>query len=214
MRRITKSELQIIAAITMVLDHLYLIFPSVSILRIIGRLTFPIFAYCIAEGCKYSRDKTQYLFRILCCAAAFQLIAGVLTPGYPVSVVWGYAAAVGYTILADWSARKEGITRVLPLAYAFTVSMLLMALKAEYLCLGFLLPLIFTIKKSWLKWLTAALSLSLLGLMYQYQLWALLALPILMLYNGKKGRLRLGKLLYYFYPLHYAVLAVIALILG
>lgn len=45
------NQLKIIAMITMLIDHIGVnLFPSVTILRVIGRLSFPIFAYMIAEG--------------------------------------------------------------------------------------------------------------------------------------------------------------------
>ena len=47
----TSFVLKLIAAITMLIDHTGLIlFPNQMIFRIIGRLAFPIYAYCIAEG--------------------------------------------------------------------------------------------------------------------------------------------------------------------
>ena len=46
------NALKIIAALAMVADHVGLMFfPQVRILRIIGRLAYPIFAYMIAQGC-------------------------------------------------------------------------------------------------------------------------------------------------------------------
>ena len=45
------SIFKIIAMVTMLIDHIGMIlFPNIAILRIIGRLAFPIFAYFVAEG--------------------------------------------------------------------------------------------------------------------------------------------------------------------
>ena len=50
-RILTKNQIKIIAAIAMVLDHVGAeFFPQIEVLRIIGRLAFPIFAYSIFEG--------------------------------------------------------------------------------------------------------------------------------------------------------------------
>ena len=74
--------LKIIACLTMLVDHLgavvfpdaYVfrvsgsltaIFPASNILRIIGRLSMPIFAYCCAVGSEYSRNVWKYALRIL-----------------------------------------------------------------------------------------------------------------------------------------------------
>ena len=38
------------------------------------------------------------------------------------------------------------------------------------------------------------------------QMWSLLAVPLLLLYNGKRGKLDLKTFFYVFYPLHLAIL--------
>ena len=60
-RFLSGNMLKVIAAITMTVDHIGVIFfPSSNILRIIGRIAFPIFAFMIAEGCKYTKNKFRY----------------------------------------------------------------------------------------------------------------------------------------------------------
>ena len=46
------------------------------------------------------------------------------------------------------------------------------------------------------------------------RLFSLLALPLILLYNGKRGKLRLKYFFYAFYPLHLALLAAIYLALN
>ena len=69
---LNKVHLQIIAAISMLVDHLTWVLmrgePTNAlpiILHIFGRLAFPIFAYFIAEGYHYTRNKNKYMLRIL-----------------------------------------------------------------------------------------------------------------------------------------------------
>ena len=38
-------------------------------LRVIGRLAFPLFSYCIAEGCRYTRNKARYFGSVFACGA-------------------------------------------------------------------------------------------------------------------------------------------------
>ena len=58
---LTGNALKIIAAASMTLDHIgVILFPQVEILRILGRLALPIFAFMIAEGCKYTRNRRKY----------------------------------------------------------------------------------------------------------------------------------------------------------
>ncbi len=50
------STIKIIACVLMFIDHMgLLLFPGQMIYRVIGRLAFPLFAFFIAEGSKYSR---------------------------------------------------------------------------------------------------------------------------------------------------------------
>ena len=54
------NALKIIGAITMLIDHMgVVLFPGIAILRIIGRISFPIFAFMIAEGCRYTKNKLK-----------------------------------------------------------------------------------------------------------------------------------------------------------
>jgi len=58
--------LRIIAMITMFIDHTgVLLFPDVDILRTIGRIAFPIFAYGIAVGYAHSSNRLKYALRLL-----------------------------------------------------------------------------------------------------------------------------------------------------
>ena len=59
------NMLKIFALVCMTIDHigLYLMDNSYP-MRAIGRLAFPIFAYMIAEGCKYTHNRTRYFYTI------------------------------------------------------------------------------------------------------------------------------------------------------
>ena len=62
---LTNNQLKIIACISMLFDHLgFMVFPKLIIFRILGRLAFPIFAFMIAEGCYYTRNKLKHFLTI------------------------------------------------------------------------------------------------------------------------------------------------------
>ena len=55
------NALKLLAALFMTIDHVgVLLLPHVIVLRILGRLALPIFAYMIAEGCRYTRNRLRY----------------------------------------------------------------------------------------------------------------------------------------------------------
>lgn len=63
------TKLKYLAAFSMLVDHIgALLFPCSSvfylILRLAGRLAFPVFAWFIAEGCQKTRDRKKYLIRL------------------------------------------------------------------------------------------------------------------------------------------------------
>ena len=50
----------------MAVDHIgYVFFPDKMWLRIIGRIAFPLFAYCLATGCIYTKNPKKYAIRLL-----------------------------------------------------------------------------------------------------------------------------------------------------
>lgn len=64
-RPLTGYHLKLIALITMLIDHIgAVLFPQIALLRIIGRVSFPLYAFLAAEGCRYSRDRGRYALRL------------------------------------------------------------------------------------------------------------------------------------------------------
>lgn len=57
----------------MVCDHVgKAFFPQITVMQIIGRIAFPIFAYCLVVGCLHTRDIRKYLLRLLIFAVIAQ----------------------------------------------------------------------------------------------------------------------------------------------
>ena len=65
--------LKLIAIVTMTIDHLgAVVFPQYTVMRVIGRIAFPIFAYCVAAGCVYTKNIGKYALRMLLMAVLVQ----------------------------------------------------------------------------------------------------------------------------------------------
>ena len=56
--------LKIIVSVCMLIDHIGAVFPSPEVLRMIGRIAFPVYAYMVAQGCKHTKNIYKYLFRL------------------------------------------------------------------------------------------------------------------------------------------------------
>ncbi|WP_102399682.1 TraX family protein [Haloimpatiens massiliensis] len=68
------AQLKLMAIIIMLIDHTgALLFPKVRILRVIGRLAFPIFAYFISEGYIKTSNVKKYQKRLLVFALISQI---------------------------------------------------------------------------------------------------------------------------------------------
>lgn len=72
MKKVLNSEaVKIIALVTMLIDHIgYIMYGHIdtgvyNVLRGIGRISFPLFAFLIAEGFFYTKDEKKYLLRIM-----------------------------------------------------------------------------------------------------------------------------------------------------
>jgi len=67
-------QIKVLAIVLMVVDHIGLFFfPNLIILRIIGRLSFPLFAFLIANGAIYTKNINAYLRRLFIFACISQI---------------------------------------------------------------------------------------------------------------------------------------------
>lgn len=81
LRILNGNTLKILAAVFMFIDHLGLLFfPTTMWLRDIGRLSMPLFAFMIAEGCRYTRNKIKHFFLLFGLGAACQIVYIIFDP--------------------------------------------------------------------------------------------------------------------------------------
>lgn len=206
---LTSAALQWLAFFTMLTDHIgYTFFPSLPVLRAVGRLSFPIFAFLLSEGFTHTRSLEKYAGRLFCfgCIAElpYQLMLYHRFVGFRFSnILFALLLSLG----ALYCARRGGPW----LLGAGALAVLAQAGGFSYGAYGVLLAVLFysTRGKRW------AIPLALTGctLLYcwyhhsLFQIWAVFAAVPLLLYNGERGRRAPRYLFYALYPAHLAVLA-------
>ena len=217
---LTGNALKIIAILSMTLDHIGVhLFPECELLRILGRFALPIFAYMIAEGCRYTRNPRKYLLTILSVAILCQIAVFVAMGSLYQCILVTFTLSI-LLIQSMNRARKEEThqaavtTALIWTGVVFVCVGLPMLLDhtdfaVDYGLWGVLLPVFIYLgrdKKE--KLLLTAGGLALLSLSFPGlpQWFSLLTLPLLALYNGQRGKWRMKYFFYVYYPLHLMVI--------
>ena len=215
--------LRAVALVCMVLDHIGLsAFPTVNAFRCVGRIAFPLYCFLLVQGYRHTRDVRAYARRLLLLALVSEipfdwLIFGRLSCLSEQNVLFSLLLALT-ALAADDALRGQTALRAMALGGLCMAAMLS---RVSFGWLGVALCLCFYELDGLRRLACAAalllvytLSLLLSGVAQGWaltSLWALLALPLIALYNGRPGpRPRLLTALFYAaYPLHLIALGII-----
>ena len=237
----TGNQLKILALITMTIDHIgVVLLPQYLVLRIIGRLTYPIFAYMIAEGCFYTHNKRRYLGGIFALGVVCQLGYLIAMGSLEQSILTTFVFAIITIYALQFADARRDVVGALAvlgaLALDILVSLVLPVLLAgtdfsvDYGFAGILLPVFCYMPRIFFKnaldkqRLRPMLACAVVGMalvciqmsdwMGGIQWFSLLAIVPLACYNGKRGTWRLKYLFYIYYPAHLVAIWGIALLLN
>lgn len=203
-------QLKMLAVILMVIDHIgYLLFPQYNILRNIGRIAFPIFAFLIAEGMFYTKNPEKYLLRLGIFAFIAEIPFDLFLKG---QMFYSSKQNVFFTLLLGASCiyiylYVDHVIAKFPLM----IAMIYMAdyLNTDYAVGGVMMILAFYFTRGNLLSNTCFLA----GINYCFysgnQNYATLAMIPIAMYNGEKGR-ESKYFFYWFYPVHLIILKCIA----
>lgn len=229
-RILNGNTIKIIAAITMVIDHIGLLFfPDILALRAVGRISMPLFAMMVAEGCRYTRNKFRHVGLIALLGAAYSVVYYLLSQEVYFSILTTFTLSILMIYVLQAFQRNVFYRRgvavsvcsgaafvcLVVFAYLFTARFTL-----DYGFWGCMLPVFAELfdwkaigkqEPRWAYYLRLAcfavcLFLQCLSSVWAINYFALLALIPLLLYNEKKGRLKLKYFFYVFYPAHLAIL--------
>lgn len=231
------NALKFIAMITMIVDHIGAAWIEIGILRAqepklcsqilstqygmhwysvdmvlrgIGRISFPIFCFLLAEGFFHTRNSKKYFLRL----ALFALLSEIpfdmafsntfLEFQYQ-NVFFTLAIGVGVLLLIRRFENQPWL-KFLSLLSGCALAYLL---HTDYNMIGVLLIVVFYLLRQWPLYqkITA-------GILIAYETWlnacaGVLALIPISLYNGQRGRLNLKYVFYFFYPVHLLLLVLL-----
>lgn len=218
-RRLSGNALKILAMIFMTCDHVAVeLLPDWDFLRMIGRLAMPIYAYMIAEGCRFTHDRKKYLWRLSSLALLCQVVYFFAVGSLYQCILVTFSLSVCLIWALETSPKSWGL--LVFLASAFLCEGLPVLLKGtdfavDYGIVGVCLPaLVYLGRTREEKLLGFTLGLILLALQYGGIQWfGLGAVPLLMLYSGERGKLPIGRLFYFYYPAHLVVIYGLSLLL-
>lgn len=229
---LTGSTLKWIAIITMIIDHVaatilvreilchgwreevYFVY---EVMRTIGRVAFPIFCFLLVEGFTYTKNIYRYIARMLLFVFVAELpfdlaFSATVAAWQHQSVILTLLIGLLTMLLCQkWEELWKGdeIIRWLGILLCVTIGMALAyVLKTDYAHKGVLSIMAFYCfrKEKVLKLVAGALT-------FCWEPWALLAFPLLWMYNGQRG-MKMKYFFYIFYPAHLLLLYLIAVILG
>lgn len=214
------NQLKLIALITMTLDHIgSRLLPQYAILRIIGRLSMPIYAFLIAEGCRYTKNKLKYWGLMAGLATLCQLAYYIVMDSLYMCILVTFSLSMLLIFALQYVEKKKNflscLVFFLVLAGVYYVSVKLpgriSGFSIDYGFKGILLPVFISLGVTKpQKILGAAVGMCFLALDRTTQWYSLLALPLLMLYSGQRGKGNYKYLFYIYYPLHLAAIHGIA----
>ena len=205
--------IKLIAAVCMLVDHIgYIFFPEQLIWRLIGRISMPLFAYSIARGYEYSRQKNtipRYVKKLAAFAAVSQLPYSLMAGNrWNIGLTWLFSLLLLISIdREDRSRLVKGIEVMAILAAAYLLNI-------DYGIYGVLMPLAMRQRKYYnmflsvvVLWAVYTLMNGIAGLI---QIASCAAVPIQYAVVPQDSRIRLPKYFYYvFYPAHILLLVIL-----
>lgn len=217
MRKLTGFELKIVAAIAMCIDHAGAVFfPDADLLRVIGRISFPLFCFLAVEGFCHTRNVYRYLTKLVICACVSELFFDLTFFGQLVlnrnNSVFTLAGGVGALLVIRRTNLLTGSI------FALLAGYFLQLAGMDYGFYGVLLIVLMylarqygmeTKQNMYLSW--GMITVFMIFYKRSIQAYGAFAIIFMVLYSGERGyHSRWTKRFFYvFYPAHLAAIFVL-----
>lgn len=183
-----------------------------KIMRVIGRLSFPIFAFLLVEGFRKTSNLFKYFLRILLLALISEIPYDFMVFNEFLTfrcleiqnVVFTYVVAL---LMLTCIRLSSGLPSLLSVFIAALAAALAKLMRTDYAIEGILLIYIFYIFRNDLniKCILALIITFMMSLEHYYGT-AVFSVFFIYFYDGKKGYVDIGRVAYFFYPLHMLLL--------
>lgn len=215
-KNLTNFDLKLIAIITMTIDHIgAIIYNDIDIFRIIGRISFPLFAFLLVEGFKNSSNRLKYFLRLIIFAFITQPIYDYAFKSNTLNILFTFSLGFLLMMIIEFSKKiidkyNKGSESYLYKTVFYSLfyilfSILAIFLNVDYTVLGITTIFIFYLSPNiLLSFILYFLSVVLLKT-NDIQMYSIISFFFLYLYNGKRGR-NLKYFFYLYYPLHLLLL--------
>lgn len=230
--RLTGFGLKYIAMFAMAIDHVGAVFilgtsPLYNVFRGIGRIAFPVFCFLLVEGYMHTSNKQAYFRRLLMFAFISEIPFDMAFFHFPATTSWGTLTShqnvfftLAFAFLAMYLLDKYWYSnQMLGFLWLIGIGFVAEFLSFDYGFTGVIVVMIFFICKKYRPeisalWAGVIACVPLLSIGYWTSFCVLLAVPLILLYDGTKGSALPGgasfpgdKYLFYaFYPVHLVVL--------
>jgi len=239
MKKLTATQIKVIAIIAMTLDHIaYTFLPAETalhyIMHLVGKTTAPIMCFFLAEGFRYTHDKKKYFLRLLLFAAISQPVYYIFIFGSTPKNLLQYLSSMNilFTLLLGFICllilmREKLSMKVKIILTALTITF------GQFGDWGYIIPIwtiiffFFNKEKYMMPAAFIAATIIILPLTFlkyfdsfaafSYNYGALLALIPIQLYSGERDRSstplkkEINRWFFYiYYPLHMMIIFMIA----
>lgn len=217
----SSTVLKIIALVSMLIDHMgLLLFPEYPIFRILGRLSFPLFCFLLAQGFVHTKSRKEYFGRLCVFALVSEIpyqlfIAGRLrSPLLGSNIFFTLVLGFGAMVFLEKAAHENVFWGVVPVFFCIAAQLLNFSYGAYGISL---ISLFYLLRKSRALCLLS-LAVCTLGYCIYYkggvQGYAVAAGVLFLFYNRKKGWEMPRYFFYAFYPTHLLALYLLQNLLG